>query len=131
MTKIIKTNEEWKKELDPETYHVTREGGTEEPFTGKYWDAHDVGKYKCSNCGLGLFSSDTKFDSGTGWPSFTEPMNRENIEFVPDESPGMQRIEIRCKRCGAHLGHVVDEGPKKKGGKRFCLNSCSLDLDKK
>ena len=131
MDKIDKTNEEWKKKLCPETYHVTREGGTETPFTGKYWNTHDEGMYKCSNCGLELFSSDTKFNSGTGWPSFTEPMNRENIELVPDDSAGVHRIEVRCKRCGAHLGHVFDDGPKDKGGKRFCINSCSLDLNKK
>ncbi len=149
MDKIDKTNEDWKKELDPETYHVTREGGTEAPFTGKYWDTHEKGMYKCSNCGLDLFSSDTKFESGTGWPSFTEPMNperdregsqrasvsygmnRENIELIPDDSASMHRVEVRCKRCGAHLGHVFDDGPKEKGGKRFCINSCSLDLEKK
>ena len=117
--------------LDPETYHVTREGGTEAPFAGKYNATKDKGMYKCSNCGLELFSSDTKFDSGTGWPSFTDPANQENVELVPDDSAGMRRIEVRCKRCGAHLGHVFDDGPKDKGGKRFCINSCALDLEKK
>lgn len=131
MDKIDKTNEEWRKELDPETFHVTRERGTEAPFTGKYFNTHGQGRYKCSNCGLELFSSDTKFDSGTGWPSFTEPMNKENIELVLDNSDGMHRVEVRCKRCGAHLGHVFDDGPMAKGGKRFCINSCSLDLEEK
>lgn len=131
MDKIIKTNDEWEGGLDPETFHVTREGGTEAPFTGKYVNEHDEGVYNCSNCGLELFSSDTKFESGTGWPSFTEPMNRENIELVPDNSGGMHRIEVRCKRCGAHLGHVFDDGPTEKGGKRFCINSCSLNLEEK
>ena len=131
MDKVEKTKEEWQKALDPQTYHVTREGGTEPPFTGKYNATKDRGMYKCSNCGLGLFSSETKFDSGTGWPSFTDPANKENVELVPDDSAGMHRIEVRCKRCGAHLGHVFDDGPKDKGGKRFCINSCSLELEKK
>src|SRR3989344_2641888 len=131
MEKIEKTKEEWQKMLDPETYHVTREGGTEAPFTGKYNVTKYKGMYKCSNCGLELFSSETKFDSGTGWPSFTDPANTENVELIPDDSGGMHRVEVRCKRCGAHLGHVFDDGPKDKGGKRFCINSCALDLEKK
>lgn len=131
MDKIEKTNEEWKKVLDEETYNVTRQGGTETPFTGKYNATKEKGMYKCSNCGLELFSSETKFDSGTGWPSFTDPANKENVELVPDDRAGMRRIEVRCKRCGAHLGHVFDDGPKDKGGKRFCINSCALDLEKK
>lgn len=129
--KVERTEEEWKKVLDPETYRVTREGGTEKPFTGKYWDMHEKGMYKCSNCRQELFSSDTKFDSGTGWPSFTNPVNTEHIELIPDDSQGMHRTEVRCKRCGAHLGHVFDDGPKDKGGKRFCINSCALDLEEK
>lgn len=127
--KITKTNEEWKKDLDPEVYAVTREQGTEAPFTGKYWNEHTKGMYKCSNCGLELFSSDTKFDSGTGWPSFDQPINREHVELVEDTSHGMRRTEVRCARCGAHLGHVFDDGPKETTGKRFCMNSCSLDLE--
>ena len=140
MEKIQKTHEEWRKELDAQTYNVTREGGTEAPFSGKYYAAKDRGMYKCSNCGLELFSSDTKFDSGTGWPSFTDPVNKENIDLVIDNSQGMERVEVRCKRCGAHLGHVFDDlprfvgkagGPTDKGGKRFCINSCTLSLEEK
>lgn len=122
------TDEEWKQLLDPAVYHITREKGTEAPFSGKYWDEHGKGTYHCSNCGLALFSSDTKFDSGTGWPSFDQPMNREHVELVPDNSHGMERTEVRCKRCGAHLGHVFDDGPTQTTGQRFCINSCSLNL---
>ena len=134
---VKKSNQEWKEELDPKTYHITREAGTEAPFTGKYWNEHSKGMYKCSNCGVELFSSNTKFDSGTGWPSFTEPANKENIELKIDKSHGMQRVEVLCKKCGAHLGHVFDDLPDKvktkAGGphcKRFCINSASLILDK-
>lgn len=109
---------------------MARCGGTEAPFTGKYWNTHDKGMYKCAVCGNELFSSDTKFDSGTGWPSFTEPMNREHIELREDLSGGMQRVEVLCKRCGAHLGHVFDDGPAERGGKRYCINSVCLDLKK-
>jgi len=126
-SKINKTNEEWKKELDFETFHVTRERGTEAPFTGKYWNSKEKGMFTCSNCGLELFSSNTKFDSGTGWPSFTETANKEHIELREDTSQGMSRVEVICKRCGAHLGHVFNDGPGK-DGKRFCINSCSLEL---
>ncbi len=108
-----------------------RQGGTEAPFSGKYWDEHARGMYKCAVCGQELFSSDTKFESGTGWPSFTDPVNLEHIELVPDDSMGMHRIEVRCKNCGSHLGHVFDDGPKDKGGKRYCINSVCLELDKK
>lgn len=128
MDKITKTNEEWKKELDPEVYAVTREQGTEAPFTGKYWNEHAKGVYKCSNCGLELFSSDTKFDSGTGWPSFDDPINKEHVKLVEDSSHGMRRTEVVCARCDAHLGHIFDDGPKETTGKRYCMNSCSLDL---
>lgn len=127
---LPKTDEEWKAKLDPQTYHVTREKGTEAPFTGEYVNEHSKGVYKCSNCGLELFSSDTKFDSGTGWPSFDQPMNRENVELIPDDTMGMHRTEVACKRCGAHLGHVFDDGPSETTGQRYCINSCSLKLEK-
>ena len=116
-------------ELDPELYHVAREKGTEAPFSGKYVDTKEKGMYKCAVCGTELFSSDTKFDSGTGWPSFTEPANLENVELKEDDSLGMVRTEVVCKKCGAHLGHVFDDGPADKGGKRYCINSVCLDLD--
>lgn len=118
-------------ELSPELYHIAREKGTETPFTGKYWNAHEQGMYKCAICGTELFSSDTKFDSGTGWPSFTEPMNLQHIELRADEYMGMRRTEVICKKCGAHLGHVFDDGPPEKGGKRFCINSACLELEQK
>lgn len=130
MDKITKTDEEWKKELDPQTYHITREKGTEVPFTGKYVDEHSKGMYTCSNCGLELFSSEAKFDSGTGWPSFDKPENLEHIELREDYDGGMVRTEVVCRRCGAHLGHVFDDGPKETTGKRFCINSCALELKK-
>ena len=117
-------------ELSPELKHVAREGGTEQPFSGKYWDSHEKGMYKCAICGAELFLSDTKFDSGTGWPSFTEPANLKHIELKEDTSHGMTRTEVRCKKCGAHLGHMFDDGPADKGGKRYCINSVCLELDK-
>lgn len=129
MDTITKTDDEWKKELDPEVYRVTREKETEAPFTGKYWNEHSKGMYKCSNCGLELFSSNTKFDSGTGWPSFDRPENTEHVELLPDDSHGMHRTEVVCKRCGAHLGHLFPDGPTETG-KRYCINSCALNLDK-
>lgn len=125
----IKTEEEWRKELTPEQYRVMREKGTEAPFTGKYYNSHEKGMFKCAACGNVLFSSDTKFDSGTGWPSFTEPANRENVELRSDTSHGMTRTEVVCKNCGAHLGHVFDDGPGP-NGKRYCINSVCLDLEK-
>jgi peptide-methionine (R)-S-oxide reductase len=117
-------------ELSPELYEVARKGGTEGAFTGKYWDDHDKGMYKCAVCGTELFSSDTKFDSKSGWPSFTEPANLANVELKTDKSYGMSRTEVVCKTCGAHLGHVFDDGPEDKGGKRYCINSVCLELDK-
>lgn len=120
----------WKKKLTPEQYHVLREKGTEVAFTGKYVDTKDRGMYMCAACGNELFSSDTKFDSGSGWPSFTEPANRENVRLEIDNSFDMERVEVLCKKCGSHLGHVFDDGPKDKGGMRYCINSCALDLNK-
>ncbi len=116
------------KELPPELYHVAREKGTEAPFTGKYVDNHEKGMYMCAVCGQELFSSDTKFDSGTGWPSFTEPANLEHVELREDTDHGMVRTEVVCKNCGAHLGHVFDDGPQEAGGKRYCINSVCLDF---
>ncbi|MEK7643007.1 MAG: peptide-methionine (R)-S-oxide reductase MsrB [Patescibacteria group bacterium] len=133
---ITKAEEEWRKELPPELYHIAREKGTERAFTGKYYKTKDTGMYVCAACGQELFSSETKFDSGTGWPSFTDPVNREHIKFEEDHEHGMMRTEVQCGRCGAHLGHVFDDGPTKMpdgapaSGKRFCINSVSLDLKK-
>ena len=118
-------------ELPAELYHVAREKGTEAPFTGEYWNSHEKGTFMCAICGTELFSSDTKFDSGTGWPSFTEPANLKNIELKEDLEGGMKRTEVMCKHCGAHLGHVFDDGPAEKGGKRYCINSVCLALQKK
>lgn len=126
---IPKTDEEWRQKLSPEQYHVTREKGTERAFTGAYWNNKKDGLYRCVGCGEPLFASDTKFDSGTGWPSFTEPMPGANIAMEEDRSLGMRRIEVHCKNCGAHLGHVFPDGPPEKGGQRYCINSCSLNFE--
>ncbi|HNP16871.1 MAG TPA: peptide-methionine (R)-S-oxide reductase MsrB [Fulvivirga sp.] len=127
--KIVKTEEEWKKILTPEAYNVLREKGTETAFTGKYWDNHEQGTYYCAACHLKLFSSKTKFKSGTGWPSFYEPINEENIAINKDTTFGMVREEVVCARCGGHLGHVFDDGPEPTG-LRYCLNSVSLSFEK-
>ena len=128
--KITKTDEEWKKLLTPEQYRVLRKEGTEVAFTGKYWDNHAAGTYVCAACGLELFSSDTKFDSGTGWPSFWAPIARNHVKEVVDRTLGMERIEVECARCGGHLGHVFDDGPKPTG-LRYCMNSVSLEFKPK
>ena len=124
---VTKTDEEWRQQLTPEQYEVLRRKGTERPFTGEYVNNKDDGTYTCAACGAELFSSATKFESGTGWPSFTDPMNTENVELHEDRSHGMVRTEVTCKRCGGHLGHVFPDGPGP-GGQRFCINSCSLDF---
>ncbi|MBM3692290.1 MAG: peptide-methionine (R)-S-oxide reductase MsrB [Actinobacteria bacterium] len=127
---VDKSEQEWRSELSLEQFAVLRQCGTERAFTGEYWDCHDDGTYRCAGCGTALFDSTTKFDSGTGWPSFTEPLVMDVLELLEDRSHGMVRIEVRCRTCGGHLGHVFPDGPGPRG-ERYCMNSAALDLERR
>ena len=127
---VERSDEQWRERLTPEQYEILRQHGTERPFTGEYVHVKDDGTYHCAGCGAELFSSDTKFESGTGWPSFYEPAVAQNVELRQDRSYGMKRTEVLCRRCGGHLGHVFDDGPAPTG-LRYCINSCALELEPK
>jgi peptide-methionine (R)-S-oxide reductase len=128
--KVNKTEAEWRAELTPEAFDILRNKGTERAFTGEYWDCHEAGTYVCAGCGTPLFASDDKFDSGSGWPSFTQPADAANVATEDDRAHGMHRTEVHCASCGGHLGHVFPDGPRDRGGLRYCINSASLALTK-
>jgi peptide-methionine (R)-S-oxide reductase len=130
MEKVLKSEQEWREQLAPDQYAVLRQAATEPPFMGRFVDTKDDGVYTCAGCGAELFDAGTKFESGSGWPSFTDPANTENVELRTDTSHGMVRTEVLCARCGGHLGHVFDDGPGP-GGQRYCINSCALDLERR
>ncbi|MFO1356985.1 peptide-methionine (R)-S-oxide reductase MsrB [Plasticicumulans sp.] len=127
---VRRTDAEWRDQLDPTQYQVARHAATERPFTGRYWDHFAAGRYDCIGCGAPLFSSETKFDAGCGWPSYSEPIDGALVERLVDSSHGMTRVEVRCARCGTHLGHVFDDGPAPTG-ERFCINSAAIDFQPK